>query len=156
MPSTIKKVKSLEVAGQNKYGNDYWEVVWDDDKKDKVFDFAHFSILEEAKEGNLNVEIEKEKKGQYWNIKSVKLVASSETVKEIEKQGGKLISVEDKMTKEDWDAKDQRTRKSIERQKALEIAEIWCGEFIKTGTPVKTEELIKVAQRFEKYLETGE
>ena len=124
MPSTIKKVKSLEVAGQNKYGNDYWEVVWDDDKKDKVFDFGHYETLCEAEEGNLNVEIEKEKKGQYWNIKNVKLVASSETVKEIEKQGGKLISVEDKMTKEDWNEKDQRTRKSIEKQKALEIAEI--------------------------------
>jgi len=148
MPSTIKKVKSLEVAGQNKYGNDYWEVVWDDDKKDKVFDFAHFSILEEAKEGNLNVEIEKEKKGQYWNIKNVKLVASSETVKEIEKQGGKLISVEDKMTKEDWDLKDQRTRKSIEKQKALEIANEYVKNKIIAGKELTYDDVLKVADHF--------
>ncbi len=148
MPSTIKKVKSLEAVGKNKYGNDYWEVTWDDDKKDKVFDFGHYETLCEAKEGNLNVEIEKEKKGQYWNIKSVKLVASSETVKEIEKQGGKLMSIEDKMTKEDWDAKDQRTRKSIERQKALEIAERWGEAIIGTGTPVETKDVLKVADLF--------
>jgi hypothetical protein len=148
MPSTIKKVKSLEVAGQNKYGNDYWEVVWDDDKKDKVFDFAHFSILEEARVNNLNVEVEKEKKGQYWNIKNVKLVASSETVKEIEKQGGKLVSVEDKMTKEDWDAKDLRTRKSIERQKALEIANEYVKNKIIAGKELTYDDVLKVADHF--------
>lgn len=156
MPSTIKKVKSLEVAGQNKYGNDYWEVVWDDDKKDKVFDFAHFSILEEAKEGNLNVEIEKEKKGQYWNIKNVKLVASSETVKEIEKQGGKLISVEDKMTKEDWAEKDRLERQSIHRQKASDIGTRWCSTIIGTGTPVSTKQMMDVVKMLEHYYETGE
>ncbi len=148
MPSTIKKVKSLEVAGQNKYDNDYWEVVWDDDKKDKVFDLGHYETLCEAKEDNLNVEIEKEKKGQYWNIKSVKLVASSETVKEIEKQGGKLVSVEDKMTKEDWDAKDQRTRKSIERQKALEIANEYVKNKIIAGKELTYDDVLKVADHF--------
>jgi hypothetical protein len=148
MATAIKKVKSLEVAGQNKYGNDYWEVVWDDDKKDKVFDLGHYETLCEAEEGNLNVEIEKEKKGQYWNIKNVKLVASSETVKEIEKQGGKLVSVEDKMTKEDWDAKDLRTRKSIERQKALEIANEYVKNKIIAGKELTYDDVLKVADHF--------
>jgi hypothetical protein len=146
--TAIKKVKSLEVAGQNKYGNDYWEVVWDDDKKDKVFDLGHYETLCEAEEGNLNVEIEKEKKGQYWNIKNVKLVASSETVKEIEKQGGKLVSVEERMTKEDWDAKDQRTRKSIERQKALEIANEYVKNKIIAGKELTYDDVLKVADHF--------
>ncbi len=148
MATAIKKVKSLEVAGQNKYGNDYWEVVWDDDKKDKVFDLGHYETLCEAEEGNLNVEIEKEKKGQYWNIKNVKLVASSETVKEIEKQGGKLVSVEERMTKEDWDAKDQRTRKSIERQKALEIANEYVKNKIIAGKELTYDDVLKVADHF--------
>lgn len=155
MPTAIKKVKSVEVAGQTKNGNDYWTVTWDDDKTDKLFDYQHEAICQEALAKELNVEIEKEKKGQYFNIKKLTLV-QSKLVKEVEKEGGELFSTENKMTKEDWGNKDKATRKSIERQKALEIAEIWCEEVIKTGTPVKTEELIKVAQRFEKYLETGE
>ena len=156
MVTSIKKVKSLEAVGKNKYGNDYWEVVWDDDKKDKVFDFGHYETLCEAEAGNLNVEIEKEKKGQYWNIKSVKLVASSETVKEIEKQGGKLISVEDKMTKEDWAEKDRLERQSIHRQKASDIGTRWCATIIGTGTPLSTKQMMDVVKMLEHYYETGE
>lgn len=75
-------------------------------------------------------------------------------VKEAVKQGA--VIVEEKMTKEDWSEKDLRTRKSIERQKALEIAERWCEEVIKTGTPVDTKQLLIISQRFEKYLADGE
>jgi hypothetical protein len=147
MATAIKKAKNIEVAGQNKYNNDYWEVTWDDYKKDKVFDLGHYEIICEAIAKNLNVEIEKEKKGQFWNIKSLKLVGG--LVKEIEKAGGKIESVINKNFEE-------IKQKSIERQKALEIAEKWCEEVISTGTPVKTAEVISIAKVFEKYLETGE
>jgi len=55
------------------------------------------------------------------------------------------------MTPEKWDAKEARTRKSIERQKALEIAASLQIE--QTNHPDK---IIMVAKKFERYLETGE
>lgn len=56
----------------------------------------------------------------------------------------------DKMTKEDWATKDEITRKSIQRQTALKAAV--------DSAPEKTtsEDIIKVAKRFDKYLEAGE
>ena len=161
MATALKKVKSIGIAGQTKKGNDYWKVIWDDDKADTVFDLAHYELICEALNNNANVEIEKEKKGQYWNIKSVKMVGNKKEeapviVKELEKEDGKIVNVEEKMTKGDWDNKDKITRKSIERQKSLEIAERWSESFISTGTPIETKDLLKVAKLFEKYLETGE
>ena len=157
MATVMKKVKSIDVAGQSaKSGNDYWAVIWDDDKKDMLFDLKFEAICQEALSKGLNVEIEKEKKGQYWNVKNLKLIEANAVVKEIEQEGGKIVSVEEKMTKEDWDNKDKITRKSIERQKALEIAERWSESVISTGTPLETKDLLKVAKLFEKYLETGE
>ncbi len=46
------------------------------------------------------------------------------------------------------------TRKSIERQKALDIAERWC-EHKDTDGKIKTVEVISVASVFESFLENG-
>lgn len=47
------------------------------------------------------------------------------------------------------------TRKSIERQKSLDIAERWCSLKVQGGADIKTAELITVAGLFESYLENG-
>jgi len=72
------------------------------------------------------------------------------------------------MTLIDWEIKDTRTRKSIERQKALEIAmeigkslldaEIEVAKINQktTSTSFTAEKVITTAKRFEKYLELGE
>jgi hypothetical protein len=57
----------------------------------------------------------------------------------------------DKMTPEMWDAKDMRTRKSIERQKSLELA-----VSLVISDKITVKELVTYSQRFEKYLERGE
>ena len=67
-------------------------------------------------------------------------------VKEAVKQGA--VIVEEKMTKEDWDAKDQRTRKSIEKQKALEIANEYVKNKIIAGKELTYDDVLKVADHF--------
>lgn len=59
-------------------------------------------------------------------------------------------STSDKMSKDDWDEKDKRTRKSIERQKALELSVNYSPD------NYTLEDMIKSAKRFEKYLEIGD
>ena len=59
------------------------------------------------------------------------------------------------MTKEDWADKDTRTRRSIERQKALAEANAWCIAQLQAGNGVKTVELLSVAKLFESYLDNG-
>lgn len=56
----------------------------------------------------------------------------------------------DKMSKEEWKERDEETRISIQRQTALKTAA--------ENAPEKStsEDIIKVAKRFAKYLETGE
>lgn len=67
----IKKVKTIEEAGQTSKGSVYWKVTWDDDKSDNIFDVKFKETLETALAHNLPVNVEKEKNGQYWNVKSV-------------------------------------------------------------------------------------
>ncbi len=57
------------------------------------------------------------------------------------------------MTKEDWGEKDRITRKSIERQKSLELA----VEIAKLlgAEKVTTEKILATARVFENYLESG-
>jgi len=74
----------------------------------------------------------------------------SKLVAEAVKMGAEVI--EEKMTKGDWDEKDRRTRKSIERQKSLELA----VEVAKIKGSDTTEKIIATSKLFEKYLETGE
>ena len=59
------------------------------------------------------------------------------------------------MTKEDWADKDTKTRRSIERQKALAEANVWCIAKLQAGQDIKTVELLSVAKLFESYLDNG-
>jgi len=145
MPTQMKKVKSIEVAGQGKTGNDYWKVTWDDDKTDMVFDFTHFSILEEAQAKNANVEIEKIKKPgkdgkEYWNIKTLKIIESGKMVKEIEKEGGKIESVT---------TKDTGKNKSY----ALSYAKDIGVAMIVAGKEFSTKKVLEIAKEFNSYLD---
>lgn len=60
----------------------------------------------------------------------------------------------EKMSKGDWDEKDRRTRKSIERQTALNVA----VEIVKLNPPTEkvTEKVLATAKRLEEYLEKGD
>jgi hypothetical protein len=64
------------------------------------------------------------------------------------------VTLNDKMSKEDWDEKDRRTRKSIERQKALELAVNFTLSYAEKIEDLE-KEVIKIAKRFETYLQTG-
>ena len=59
------------------------------------------------------------------------------------------------MTKKDWADKDTKTRRSIERQKALAEANAWCIAKLQAGKDIKTVELLSVAKLFESYLDNG-
>jgi hypothetical protein len=59
------------------------------------------------------------------------------------------------MTPELWDAKEARTRKSIERQKALELAVNFTLSYAEKIEDLG-KEVLRIAKRFEKYLESGE
>jgi len=60
-------------------------------------------------------------------------------------------SAPDKMSKDDWDEKDRRTRKSIERQTSLNAA----VELAKSSI-IKPDQIILSAIKFATYLEKGE
>jgi hypothetical protein len=68
--------------------------------------------------------------------------------KEPAPQTSQSVTLNDKMSKNDWDEKDRHTRKSIERQKALELA---CN----VTKLDANEKIILTARRFEIFLETG-
>ncbi len=65
-----------------------------------------------------------------------------------------LLNQEPQMTKDDWAEKDKITRKSIERQKSLELA-VKVVEISGVKTEI-TEKVITIAKRFEAYLEGKE
>ncbi len=77
----------------------------------------------------------------------------------------KLSNVEQssskKMSKEDWAEKDRITRKSVERQKALELAKDWAVALLNSSSFTKKDVLsamsiIEIANVFElKYLDSG-
>jgi hypothetical protein len=66
-------------------------------------------------------------------------------------QTSQSVTLNDKMSKDDWDEKDRRTRHSIERQKALELA---CN-VTKLDANDTNESIILTARRFAIFLETG-
>ena len=116
-------------------------------KRSQLFSFIEQSVGHEIK---LKY---KEYQGKEY-IAEVEPANAPAVVKEAIKQGA--VIVEDKMTKDDWAEKDWRTRKSIERQKASEIGGEWCKCVVGQGTPVKTEDMMKVVKMLEHYYETGE
>lgn len=74
---------------------------------------------------------------------------TSHLVQAAEKLGAVPLTKEEQ-EKEYWDKKNKITQKSIERQKALEMA-----VSLSNAQP-KNDNIIEWAKRFEKYLETGE
>lgn len=104
--------------------------------------------LHELFQDGMAVKITGELKGKYFNTQHAEMVKDA-LVRKIAAEGGQIV--EEKMTKDDWAEKDKITRKSIERQKSLEMA----VETLKAGA-IKDEQVIPTAKRFEKYLETGE
>ncbi len=73
--------------------------------------------------------------------------------KEAPEPEAKQVTPKADMTKNDWAEKDRITRKSIERQKSLDLGVRVCElSGIKTGI---TEKAITTARAFEAYLETG-
>lgn len=93
-----------------------------------------------------------------WQVVDVKAVAGTPVAKaEVKTPVVGMAGVKDepeneKMTKEDWDKRERKTRKSIERQKSLELA----VELAKIKGTDDTAKVIVTAARFEKYLDTGE
>ncbi len=73
--------------------------------------------------------------------------------KETTKPASAPESVKPQMSRDDWAEKDNVTRKSIERQTALNAA-VKVAELMQLSG-VTTEKIISTAKRFELYLETG-
>ena len=67
---TVAKIDPVEGAK-----GVYHKVTWDDGKFDNVFKKEFFDILSVALKANAQVEVQKEKQGQYYNIVEVKLVS---------------------------------------------------------------------------------
>jgi len=63
--------------------------------------------------------------------------------------------MEEKMTKSDWEERNKATRKSIERQKALDCAVNFAVAKIQAGQDIKADAVEKVAVIFENYIEFG-
>ncbi len=59
------------------------------------------------------------------------------------------------MTKGDWAERERIKRQSIERQKALSEAVIWCAAKLQSGEKIKTFNILAIAKLFEEYLDSG-
>jgi len=140
----------LKVHGVDPEGKEVTKSIFDSLK-------AAWPILEKGL--GQTFEFKMVKKGQFWNVQNVipyqpnqqpqtSPVQDSSLVKEAQKVGVKT----DIMTKEEWAEKDKTTRKSIERQKSLELA----VEMAKIKTTDDSKKVIATAKIFENYLEKGE
>jgi len=142
--SSGAEYKKLKVMDEN--GKETTKTVFDN-LQDK------WSLLTEG----AYLEFKMEKRGQFWNVIDIlpldetPQVAPKGSEPPLVEKAKKLDEKAGEMTKEDWAIKAALTRKSIERQKSLELAiqsMSSLGEF-------EPENIIKQAQRFERYIETG-
>src|SRR3990167_8153030 len=65
------------------------------------------------------------KKGQYWNVSEIKPVGQQSTPQSKSspvKEASGSVPPRSEMSKDDWAEKDRITRRSIERQKSVELA----------------------------------
>jgi hypothetical protein len=154
---TIQKVEQeftktgaeyLKVLGVDQTGRQVTKSVFDNlaDKWD---------LLEE----NACVELKLEQRGQFWNVVDIlQPQTPPQTQPKILDEHQEVIEKvfkDDNMTKDDWAEKDRKTRKSIERQKSLELATNWCEACKEKGEEVKTTHIISIAKIFEAYLDGG-
>ena len=121
----------------------YLTVHGSDGKNYNIFNEKLFDIFEV----NKAIKLSGETNGAFFNTKNAEPVG--ELINKMIEKGGKVTSVEP-MTKEDWREKDKVTRKSIERQKSLEMA----LRALEVGA-IDVDKVIPTAKRFEQYLETG-
>ena len=133
------------ITQKNGTKGDYLSIGGSDGKTYNIFSEKLFGIFEL----NKAVKLSGEMNGKYFNTKNAEPVG--ELINKMIEKGGKVTSVEEKMTKEDWREKDKTTRKSIERQKSLEMA----LKALEVGA-TDLDGVIPTAIRFELYLETGE
>ena len=140
----------LKVKGVTGDGKETTKSVFDN-LKDK------WPLLKE----HATLDFKMEKKGQFWNVTNItpageviKSTPSEPTPAGVQKAYETAKKELDTMSKDDWDARDKRTRKSIERQTAGNLG-VKCVELsgVKEGI---TKKAITSAKDWEKYFETGE
>ena len=142
MEERVITVESIEQKTGKKGA--YLTVHGSDGKNYNIFNEKLFDIFEV----NKAIKLSGETNGSFFNTKNAEPVG--ELINKMIEKGGKVTSVEP-MTKEDWREKDRTTRKSIERQKSLEMA----LKALEVGA-TDLDGVIPTAIRFELYLETGE
>lgn len=143
MEERVITVESIEQKSGAKGA--YITVHGSDGKNYNIFNEKLFGIFEI----NKAVKLSGETNGKFFNTKNAEPVG--ELINKMIDKGVKVTSVEEKMTKDDWREKDKTTRKSIERQKSLEMA----LKALEVGA-TDLDGVIPTAIRFELYLETGE
>lgn len=143
MEERVITVESIEQKSGTKGA--YLTVHGSDGKNYNIFNEKLFGIFEI----NKAVKLSGETNGKFFNTKNAEPVG--ELINKMIDKGARVTSVEEKMTKEDWREKDKITRKSIERQKSLEMA----LKALEVGA-IDGDKVIPTAKRFEQYLETGE
>lgn len=143
MEERVITVESIEQKTGKKGA--YLTVHGSDGKNYNIFDNKLFDVFET----NKAIKLSGETNGAFFNTKNAEPVG--ELINKMIEKGARVTSVEEKMTKEDWREKDKTTRKSIERQKSLEMA----LKALEVGA-IDADKVIPTAIRFELYLETGE
>jgi putative heme degradation protein len=98
------------------------------------------------------------KKGSFWNVADVLPIETEALITPPEEppiitEAKKLDDEVGPMTKNDWAIKDALTRKSIERQKALEMATQAFAEF--AGDTEAVKKVIEIAKIYERWIELG-
>lgn len=154
---------------QSPNGKSYWQIIWNDNSKDNIFNADWMDICKKSQAENRLVNFTREltTDGKFKNIKSLELATlpvkspnatstslgtSPQTLQD--GQGTALPTptgtgqpAKTEMTKDEWAEREKITRKSIERQTALNAA----IELAKSNTIALTE-IIQYARRFEAFL----
>ena len=142
MEERVITVESIEQKTGKKGA--YLTVHGSDGKNYNIFDNKLFDVFEI----NRAIKLSGETNGSFFNTKNAEPVGELLN-KLVTEKNAKVASIE--MTKNDWQEKDRTTRKSIERQKSLEMA----LKALEVGA-TDLDGVIPTAIRFELYLETGE
>ncbi len=143
----IKKVKSIEEAGQTTKGT-YWKVTWGDDKTSTIFDEEQRILLAGAKELGKQVQVEYIQSGKYWNVKSITLVDDNKPEASPNPQSPPQVQPT------------HETDGTKNRAICLSYANNWAIALLNSSNFTKKETLnarsiILVADEFAKYVDTG-
>ena len=144
-----KWVKSVEEKPGAK--GPFWEVTWQDDKKDRLFDTAMVDTCQKALMNQLAVHFTKEKKGTFWNIVSLEFVQHEmppPTKPGVLPEHQKVIdeAVESTATAVKSTVPDRE--KDIHRQVALK-----CAVELRTHGLIEGHHVLPAAERMRKYLD---